>query len=185
LRSTLVVAVALAGCVLPHASRRDTPVEDTGVVAMDSESPEDSAVIADSGVTVDTGVTIDTGVLVDTGVIVDTGVTIDAGVIVDTGVPCGALGQACCEMGPPEKRCKDNLGCLSGACRACGEIGQPCCNGDCRTVGASCANSVSPPVCSRGVFSDCGGEGQVCCAPSATVSPCRTGLVCLFVCVRF
>jgi hypothetical protein len=191
----LVVSFALAtvGCALPHARGR---AEDAAVSAMDQglgddAAPDDDAAAQDTGVMIDTGVPIDTGVVVDTGVIVDTGVVVDTGVIVDTGVvvdtgvgPCGDIGQRCCAMAGSEGTCGTHQTCFMGMCRACGDYGQPCCAGDCRGSGNTCSNATTPPTCTRGITSDCGGEGQVCCAPGGATPLCRSGLTCLFVCVR-
>jgi hypothetical protein len=185
----LLLFVLLAvGCALPHARGR---AEDGAVSAMDrsivadAEPSDDAAIVEDTGVVIDTGVPIDTSVPIDTGVPIDTSVPIDTGVPIDTAVaPCGDIGQRCCPMEGSEGTCGTHQTCFMGRCRACGDYGQPCCAGDCRGTGNTCSNSTTPPTCTRGITSDCGGEGQICCAPGGPTPLCRSGLTCLFVCVR-
>lgn len=71
-------------------------------------------------------------------------------------VTCGGNGQPCCTSGNP---CGTFLGCFSGTCRPCGDIGQTCCPG---LPGDQCAPQL---VCNPSqICAGCGNKGQPCCS---------------------
>ncbi len=72
----------------------------------------------------------------------------DAGLIDDGGVPCGGLGEACCNG----SSCEGAFSCFRGVCTTptdagavCGRAGQPCCANSCfagaTCVGGTCVDS--------------------------------------------
>lgn len=165
MRSILVCAlvlVGLAGCSLDRQGIGATPGRDGSIEPMDANIPgEDGGVV----VAEDASVPAEDGSVPaeDGGVVVGEDATIpipDAGPP-DAGIPCGEMGQSCCD---PTDSCDAGLACYDSTCLPCGRVTEMCCAGAC-SDGSSCMGG-------RCVAS-CGGDGQACCGDI-----CNPGLTC-------